>query len=487
MSAERASRSSPEPPEADSASAGSPVTAPHGPPQHFPHLTDRELFERLGWFISIRWFAGAAALLLVLFGWYGFGVHIPPQPVVLTIFVLFLYNALFLLLVTDAYRRERVSRRFIIGNANAQIICDLVTLAALLHLTGGVENYFFIFFICPMVVAGELLSARNAYAHAALGALLIHAVAWSEYHGLLSHVPVGAAIGAETYHSWIAVTKFTVALSLLLFAVVFLESSIASRLRQREEELEDAHDQLRELEQSKSFFMRKTSHELRAPLNAVVTLLQTIETGALGQCDHRIQERLARARQRTVALTRLIEELHRYAMLRDQPGSLPTERVSLADAVVQSVRFYAPMAEDKGLRLRSETEPASVQGNPEAITELVGNLIINAIQYTPEGGRVDVRLHSNETVARLEVCDSGIGIAPEAVDRIFDEFYRAENAKRLFFSGTGMGLPIVRRIVRAHGGTIDVRSAVAHGTTFIVTLPLCATDNALPASPAIPS
>jgi signal transduction histidine kinase len=437
-----------------------------------PHITDRELFERLAWFISIRWVAGVAALLLVFIGWQVFGVRIPPRPVVLTIATLFMYNALFLLLVTDAHRRGRVNKRFNFACANAQIVCDLVTLAVLVHWTGGVENYFIVFFVCPTIVASELLTTRNAYVHAALGSLLIHGVAWGEYAGVLGHVVVGRAFGAETYRSPIAVTKFTVALSLLLFATVFLAGSIASRLRRREEELEDAHNDLQRLEKTKSFFMRQTSHELRAPLSAVVSMLQALEMGATDQADEPMRRFLARAKERTQSLTRLIEELHRYAALRETAGALRREPIDLARAVQDNVRLYTPLAERKTIAMSGQASgPTWIQGNREAIDELIGNLITNAIQYTPAGGAVRLRLSSNGEAAQLEVEDTGIGIPPESIDRVFEQYYRCSNAKRTFRNGTGMGLPIVRQIVETHGGRIEVRSELERGTTFMVTLP----------------
>jgi len=441
-------------------------------PDHSLNLTERELFERLGWFISIRWFAGVLALGLVFIGWYQFSVRIPPEPVVVTICVLFLYNAVFLMLVTDAYRQQRVSQRFIVACANAQIICDLITLAVLMHFTGGVENYFLIFFICPMIIASELLSARNAYFHALLGAALINAIAWLEYAGILEHVHVGQAMGAEFYRNPVAVAKFTVALSGLLLVAVFLGSSISARLRQRERELEEAYRHLARLEESKSFLMRKTSHELRAPLNAVIAMLQVIKAETEGLDQPHFRKFVDRALHRTQALSRLITELHRFAMLKEPSAKLGRQRVNLADIVQQGHTLFTAMAQEKSITLDVHAENVHVNGDPDALAEVVGNLIVNAVQYTPDGGQVRVELRRHDAMARLEVRDTGIGIAPEAVGRIFDEFYRAPEAKKTFADGTGMGLPIVKRIVEGHGGSIHVQSKPGNGATFVVQLPV---------------
>lgn len=452
--------------------------------QVFDHLTDRELFARLGWFISIRWVAGILALVLVMFAVFRFSVPIPPRPVVLTICGMFLYNAFFLMLVTDAYRRRRVSRRFITGCGNAQMICDLITFAVLAHFTGGVENDFLVFFVCPLIVVSELLSARNAYGHAALAALLIHGVAWSEYAGLLPHVPVGAALGNEVYRNAVAVTTFTVALSALLFAVVFLNSSIASRLHQRERELEKAYDDLSRLEESKSFAMRKTSHELRAPLNAVVAMLQVIKAETDAEQHEHLNRFVDRALSRTRSLSKLIEELHRYALLRAAGHTMRRQRVDLAEVVSQNVSLFSPMAREKSIDLRVSIGPVHVEGDPEALSKVTGNLIVNAIQYTPPTGSIHVSLEGADGFAHLKVTDTGIGIPPGDIDRVFDEFYRTQNAKKVFSDGTGMGLPIVRRIVETHGGRILVTSTPGRGTTFAVSLPYSASSN--PDHPAGP-
>ena len=447
------------------ASAGRPAEA-------MPGLTLQELFERLGWFVSIRWCAGVGALLLVAVGWYAFGVHIPPGPIVLTIAALFAYNTVFRVLVNKAYRHGRVSLGFVHGCANAQIICDMVALAFVMHFSGGVENPFIVFFICPLVIASELLPTRVAYLHALLGALLIHLVAWLEYSGALPHVPVGHMLGDETYRSARIVAQFSATLSLLGFAIVFLGGSIASRLRQREAELEAAHAHLGQVEESKSFLMRRTSNDLRAPLDALVSMMRAVSARATAELPGDLADMLARAERRAVDLTHLIDELHRYAVLRDSTAVRRTEPIDLADVVQQSVGLYETLANDRGLRVRATVAaPAVVRGDGDALCELLSNLLSNAIQYTPAGGAVDVTLRTSASDVELTVADTGIGIPPAALPHVFEEFYRAPNAKEVFRGGTGVGLPIVKRVVEACGGTLTVRSAPGRGTTFVVTFP----------------
>ena len=116
--------------------------------------------------------------------------------------------------------------------------------------------------------------------------------------------------------------------------------------------------------------------------------------------------------------------------------------------------------------------PLFVSASEEEIDRAVNNLVSNAVKYTQEGGEVAITLRAQEGSARLEVADSGIGIPEEALDHLFEEFYRAPNAKAQVKQGTGLGLVITKDIVTRYGGTIRVESAVGKGTRFTVVLPL---------------
>ena len=113
-----------------------------------------------------------------------------------------------------------------------------------------------------------------------------------------------------------------------------------------------------------------------------------------------------------------------------------------------------------------------IEGDAEALRELVDNLLSNAIKYTPEGGRVDVRLGAEGPNAVLTVDDTGIGIAPEDQGRVFERFYRVDKARSRQLGGTGLGLSIVKHVALAHGGNVSLKSAPGRGSTFRVQIPL---------------
>ncbi len=457
-------------------------------------LTDRELLDRLGWFIKLRWLVGVFCLIL-LFTSHQLGVrfHVGSQLVPLywpvqVVAGLFAYNAAFTLLLRRLRRRWGVTRRRIQLLALGQIAFDLLGVCVLVYTTGGVENIFMVLTVLPLVIASELLPPALAYAAAGGAAALIHAVAWSEQRGLIPHIgidwPGGADITkARIYADPLYVLEVTGALTVLLFGTVFVASAIAAQLRRREEDLEAAYRRIRQTDDAKSFFMRKAGHELRSPLIAVGSILKAIvQTVDSLNDEHR--RLIDRAEQRTHAAMAILDDLRRYARLQSVQGLVPTQTVHLSEIARATADMLRPQAESAGLALTCEVDDASVRGDEELLREVVSNLLVNAIQYTPAGGRIDVVVRSEGPQVRLEVADTGIGISETVRQRLFEEFFRAEEAKKIFTEGTGLGLAICKRIVEMHGGEIAASSRNGGGTVFTVKLPVgeaaVAGDNARP-------
>jgi len=138
------------------------------------------------------------------------------------------------------------------------------------------------------------------------------------------------------------------------------------------------------------------------------------------------------------------------------------------------VQRHEPEAEAKGLGLEKDLspEPIPVLADPEAIVQAVDNLLQNAVRYTPEGGSIRVRVRRKAGKAALEVEDTGIGIESKHHDRLFERFYRVDNARSREVGGTGLGLSIVKHIIQAHGGEVSLESDPGHGSVFKVSLPI---------------
>ena len=447
-------------------------------------ITDHELFDRLGWFTQVRWALGAFCLLMLLVSWHMVGVrfHAPDGqvtvvPAVSVVLVMFLYNAVFTFLVHIVRARRHMRHRLMMLLALVQIFCDMIAISALIYATGGVENFFIILILVPLVIAPALLPQRLAYVTAAVAAVLINVLAWGQQQGVLPHVQAvlkaaqPAARGGGLYTDPVYVLQVTTALTATIFAIVFVASSIADRLRRREAELEEAYRRCRLVDEAKGFFMRKAGHEMRAPQAAIHSILDAIMEPSNGLDPDRLRL-VMRARHRTRALMALVSDLRRYSRLRSPEGIFQAGRFCLDEVVTNTVELFRQQGIDAKVRLDCQVEPVDVEGDEALLRELVTNLVANAIQYTPAGGRIDVELRQTGDVAELTVADTGIGITEEAARRIFEEFYRSPEAKKFFTEGTGLGLAISKRIVEMHGGEIEAAARASGGSVFTVRLPL---------------
>jgi PAS domain S-box-containing protein len=224
------------------------------------------------------------------------------------------------------------------------------------------------------------------------------------------------------------------------------------------------------LQEQKDRFIASASHELRTP----VTNLKMRLYLARRQPDQ-MAEHLVALERATDQLVRLIESMLDISRFERGVILLNRQVVVLQDLVRAVIADQRPRAEAKQLRLASRVAatPIHVHIDPDRLKQAIDNLVVNAINYTPEGGRVLVQLrieqHDSVKCATVRVRDTGIGIAPEALPRIFEPFYRAVETA---IEGTGLGLTISREIIELHGGTISVESQVGKGSTFSIRLPL---------------
>jgi heavy metal sensor kinase len=217
-------------------------------------------------------------------------------------------------------------------------------------------------------------------------------------------------------------------------------------------------------------FTADASHELRTPLTALRTEVEVALGKQLTAPEHR------------QLLAGILEELGRMSRLTDQLLTLSRRDagvehftpgpVGLNALLAGLVDALQPLAESKGLQLRLESErPVAVVGDEGRLRQVFLNLLDNSLKYTPGGGSVTVRVGGRNLPGTVAVEDTGLGIPPEHLPRVFDRFYRVDKARSRADGGTGLGLSIARSIVEAHGGTIEIASAPGRGTVCTVSLP----------------
>lgn len=238
--------------------------------------------------------------------------------------------------------------------------------------------------------------------------------------------------------------------------------------RQTEQALVKANEKLRSLNDLKSGFVANVAHELNNPLGIIREAISLVreDLGASLSPDHR--EFLEMGERSARRLIRLVDDLLDLSRIEAGKMKLKIEPVDLAGLVTEVIRGYERELAKKNLTLHREISPVGlIQGDHDKLTEVVINLLSNAIKYTPSGS-VRIRLSGDEREVHFEITDTGPGIPPEYLDKVFDKFERILTEKQ---EGTGLGLPIARDIVELHKGRIWVVSEIGKGSTFIFTLP----------------
>ncbi len=210
------------------------------------------------------------------------------------------------------------------------------------------------------------------------------------------------------------------------------------------------------------------AHELRTPVMGVLARVEAAQDGVLED----EAANLSAMHDEALRLARLLDDLSALAEA-ERPGLLlETEPVDLAAVAAAQTAAFAAAFADKGIELASDVRPAVVDGDPRRLEQVAVNLLSNALRYTDAGGSVLVTAGPDGDRAELEVRDTGIGIAPEDLPRVFTRFWRGEKSRSRETGGAGIGLSIVKELVQAHGGEVTVESVPGEGSVFRVSLPL---------------
>ncbi|HEV8636653.1 MAG TPA: chemotaxis protein CheB [Chloroflexota bacterium] len=235
----------------------------------------------------------------------------------------------------------------------------------------------------------------------------------------------------------------------------------------------------RSLRRFQEEFVALATHELRTPLTVIRAYLQRLIAAVPETGDERAPRRMAAvAEEQTRRLAALVRDLHDVTRLQSGDFPIAPEMVDLRSVVGAAVETARALAGERTINFEAPREAVQAHADPGRLQQVALNLLTNALQHAPDSERIDVRLRRAESDAELQVQDHGHGIPAEHLPHIFSRFYRVAGPARAESTGLGLGLPISRAIVAAHGGTIQVSSAEGQGTTFTVRLPLPRRDTA---------
>ncbi len=431
------------------------------------------LVKRAYWLIKLRWIAIIGVGAATFFAHSVMGVSVQDVPLYGIAVVLIFHNVISLLLLKRILRTSTASIvAWIKRVINLQISVDLTILTVLLHFSGGIESPIVIYFVFHMIIASILLSVWESYLQATLAVALISLLAGLEYKGIIPHYCLEGFLTCNMRHGAFYVLGTVFILSSTLYLVVYMTSSISTQLRKQEEAYRQANLQLQQKDRIKDEYVLRLTHDIKAHLAAIQSCLGVLVKGLAGPLNDQQSDFVNRAHDRTRKLTVFARALLRLTQMR-LSDKFEMDMFSLRDTIASAVEAVKTKATDKSLKLDSNVEPSvdKAFGDQFSIEETITNLLLNSIKYTPAKGAVLVSAKDNGDTLLIEIADTGIGIPRDEIDKVFDEFFRASNARKVERDGTGLGLSIAKQTVQRHGGNMWAESQEGAGTKISFTLP----------------
>ncbi|HPD31836.1 MAG TPA: HAMP domain-containing sensor histidine kinase [Phycisphaerae bacterium] len=457
---------------------------------------------RLHWFIRLRWIFLAGAVAALALERFVAPVTQRPFDLAVVLIVLALVNLVWLIVSRSLFRhvtrdpkalRAQIER--LAWFANAQVATDLLLLTAILRYTGGVENPVAIFYLFHMSIVSLLLKRWHAVLQGIWAWALYAVLVIGEWRGWLApHYDFLPSVSVGLYARPEYVLAALVVVACGIFGTLYFTLHIAGHFQTQERQLQQANAALKQsqraiqdLQRRRSRFMQTAAHQLKSPLAAIQTMVELVRTGLVppeavsGTCEkiiHRCQEGIAQ-----------VTELLTLARVQEADPSRHRQSGSdVRETVNELFGRFRPLADSKQIKLvcsMPSDEELTVCVDPRDLRDCIGNLIDNAIKYTPGPGSVTVTVmperSNGELMAVLvNVTDTGMGIDPHLAvspdgepghEAVFDAFRRGGNVVAAGIPGTGLGLSIVREVVEQAGGQIVVSSCPGQGSSFTLTFP----------------
>ena len=442
---------------------------------------DREWIEPLlrqnaVWFCRLRWIVivvlGSAAAI-------GFfpkaldraGLAISPWWPLWSAVFLTSSNLVFVSLIRCISDRRGRSVRLLLW---AQIVSDLLVLTGVIHWLGRELPAAPFMYLFHVILACIVFTPGESLAVAGLAATFYLVSLYLEAAGVLARSSVIAGSISERAIPTGVSPGLSVLSTLLIWLVIWrLVSRLASAFRSRDHELFINNRRLKASIEERSKHMLQTTHQLKAPFAAIHAQSQLLLGGYCGALPPQAHATVVKMADRCLVLARQIQEMLQLANLRSQGQTPPPRRtMNLQSLIEEILARVEPSARQRGVRINREIQPILIEAVEDHLTMLVDNLVVNAINYSLDNGLVTVTCREQSPgEAVIIVRDEGIGIPREKLDRIFDDYYRTDEAVRHNRGSTGLGLAIVRQVARKDRVPITVESAPGWGARFTVTLP----------------
>jgi len=436
--------------------------------ENFPFLNLSILNSRLAWSITIRWLIIAGYFAATLISYHIFHLAFPYGKIWTVLTVLALINSIYLV-IFKLYKHFSFQSevRFL----QIHILVDIIILTILIHYAGGIENPIYLFYAFHVVLSSILFPSWRPVLITTFIVIFFGALVYLEYAGILYHYSIfNSDLHSDPYFVFIVLAVFTIT----VYVTMYICMSFMFIYRNIKRQMDIQNRQLVQADREKAKFFRFTSHELKAPVVAIKSSLDSILKNYGGKIDGRIEDLLRRSSSRANQMLQIIRELLELSKNRLKIVEKEIQQIDINLLIREIIEQESVRAEEKSIRIQQDLSrhAAKINMDPADFKEIFANLFINAINYTHQGGTIKVNsvVAGEKLVFSIE--DTGIGIAEFELDKIFDEFYRSEKAKNEIQFGTGLGLSLVKQIVENYRGKMNVSSEINKGSRFEIELPV---------------
>jgi len=437
------------------------------------HIEDEEQKQRA---VNVQWISIVGAALYAVAGLV-FGFVLGEVAIAAALWAIVLIAAVGIWII----RRTYIT---LVSLLALVLVSSLLTYA--IAQGGGMNSYGFALYPVLVVYGSLLVSRRLQVVYVVIVIASIGFVIYADASGMIksNHTSRSPLVLIQSY----AAIVFTAALISGLTGYSLERARTRIRVSQAEllaqknmldvanRELSAANTALMQTNRLKDEFLANMGHELRTPLNAILNLSGALSEGAYGPLNEKQLKSLRTVEDSGRSLTTLLNDILDLSKIMAGQLALQIETVPLEMICASSVRRIGPTAQMKGVAVSLSADKAvqTVQADARRLVQILVNLLQNAVKFTPEGGSVGLEAGADpeRSVVRFVVWDTGIGIAPEDLGRLFQPFVQLDAKLAQQHGGTGLGLALVKQLVELHGGSVSVESEQGHGSRFTVTLPL---------------
>jgi signal transduction histidine kinase len=363
--------------------------------------------------------------------------------------------------------------RYALQLGGINVAADAVVMTGAIWATGDTASPLLAIYTIEVAVLALLTNLTTTVLMGAFCFVLFVVMGALTAAGVLPQFPTPAEWGGRD------ATYLTLAFTFAAFVIgapTIYVSQILRKLREKEQRLEARTHELIDAGKQKAQFMANITHELRTPLQGIIGLSELVAKGIYGPPTEKQSNAMVEVKSSAHNLLALIDDLLQLARLDAGNRSVHLASVDVAELLGTARATAQWIRGGKQLAIELEVEPVgSIVSDRAKLNQVVLNLLSNAIKFTPEPGTIVVRARAasgDEGAIDISVEDTGIGIAPAELDRIFDEFHQVDGSQSRTYGGVGLGLSLVRRLLVEIGGTITVQSELGRGTTFTVRVPM---------------